>query len=177
MSAFGSPRWLPPDRPHANYLQANRHPTQKEWSSQISIFQNHIREVPNKRARLLNWLYSPDRSKMTEVRFHKLMQAERDSFHPMSCPEGGRESWDELRVQRTVEQISSFQTTDEIVFSSSRRSLKPLPLTFRNPFWVSCSPLHHFLPHDSISAADRLIYAQEFVVQRHTGPSDNYAGG
>lgn len=138
---------------------------------------SHIREVPNKCTWLLNWLYSTDRSKMTEVRFHKLMQAEWDSFHPMSCPEGGCESWDKLWVQRTVEQTSSLQTTDEIVFSSSRQSLKLFLLTFRNHFWVSCSPLHNFLPHNSISVADRLIYAQEFVVKQHIGLSDNYAGG
>lgn len=75
---------------------------------------------------------------------------------------------------RSDEQISNLQTTYEVAFSSSSslsQSVKPLLLTVRNRFWVSCSPLHNFPPHISISAADRQKYAHVFVVKCHTGPS------
>lgn len=82
---------------------------------------------------------------------------------------------------KTDEQISDLQTTRKVAFSSSSSdgssspSMKSLPLTFRNYFCPAI--LYNFPPHVFISAADRQIYAQEFVVKCCTGPSQVDKGG
>lgn len=114
MSAFGSPHCPPPppSTPLTGLMLITCRPTdtlhRKSEAHRLLHSRSHIKAVPMKRTWLLNWLYRTDRSKMTEVRFHKLMQAEWDSFHPVSCPERGWESSDKLWVQRTVEQIFKF---------------------------------------------------------------------
>lgn len=139
MSAYRSPHWLPPTglmlitcRP-TDTLQRNND------AHRLLHFSSHIMEVTNKHTWLVNWPYNLDRGIMTEVWFHKLMQAKWKRF---------------ARAQRQAlsSVISSLLllknrwadfkfTVVEVAFSSSSQRMKPLLLTFGNRFWLSCSPL------------------------------------